>query len=327
MTLTTSCEISVVTPTYNRRARIQRVLEGLARQDFPIDAFEVVVISDGSTDGTNAYLSQAPLPCRVRPIFQSNKGPAAARNAGIREASGTYIVFIDDDAVPEPGCLSEHLKCHRAASRDTAVIGPLLTPLDFKLSPWVSWEQDMLVKQYDAMIAGKWGATARQFYTGNASVRRNLLMDVGGFNESFRRAEDVELAYRLAARGVEFVFTMSAPVRHYAERSYNSWLEAAYAYGKNDAIFGRDLKQEWLIPTVREEFAQRKAALQWLIRLCCSRPHLTKQVTRAMALLTGVTGMLRYPAAERAAYSALFGLQYYQGFVTELGQPDFLARS
>jgi len=66
--------------------------------------------------------------------------------------------------------------------------------------PWVRWEQEMLMKQYKALLRKDWPATARQFYTGNASVRRSHIVAAGGFDEGFRRAEDVELAYRLDKR-------------------------------------------------------------------------------------------------------------------------------
>ena len=72
------------------------------------------------------------------------------------------------------------------------VIGPMLNPLNYKMSPWVRWEQDQLAKQYHAMNMGSWEPTARQFYTGNTSLERTWLIDSGGFDPSFRHAEDVE---------------------------------------------------------------------------------------------------------------------------------------
>ena len=80
----------------------------------------------------------------------------------------------------------------------TVVMGPMLTPNDFAMPAWVAWEQAMLMKQYDDMNAGNWQPTARQFYTGNTSLARQHLIQTGGFDTSFRRGEDVELAYRLA---------------------------------------------------------------------------------------------------------------------------------
>lgn len=318
--------LSIVIPTFNRIDRIRRVLDALVAQEYPREAFEVIVISDGSTDGTNEYLQKLSLPVRLIPVFQSNRGPAAARNAGVSKASGDLIVFIDDDVVPAPAFLIAHVKAHAAAGRDVAVIGPLLTPSDFEMLPWVRWEQEMLVKQYSAILAGQWEPTARQFYTGNASVPRRLLLEVGGFDEQFRRAEDVEMAYRLAARGVGFVFTMEAEAHHYAERSYKSWLEAAYTYGKNDAIFARDRKQSWLLQSVRNELRWRKLPMRMLIRTCLGRPGLAKLVTSIVQSLAYGANRAGANSSVLAAYSCLFGLQYYQGFIDELKEPGFFSK-
>ena len=89
------------------------------------------------------------------------------------KAVGEFIVFIDDDVVPEPQLLEEHARSHHEAGRDVVVLGPLLTPEGFEMAPWVRWEQEMLMKQYQGHVRGDWPATARQFYTGNASLRRS----------------------------------------------------------------------------------------------------------------------------------------------------------
>ena len=188
---------SIVVPTYNRLGRLRHVIAGLEQQAYASDAYEVIVISDGSTDGTDAFLETHQSTMRFSWLKQANQGPAAARNAGVRKAVGEFIVFIDDDVVPEPELLEEHARSHQQAARDVVVLGPLLTPDCFEMAPWVRWEQEMLMKQYKAMLRGDWPATARQFYTGNASLRRSHILAAGGFDENFRRAEDVELAYRL----------------------------------------------------------------------------------------------------------------------------------
>lgn len=322
----TSPEISIVMPTFNRLDRIRRVLEAIAALDYDHEALELVVVSDGSTDGTNEYLSSLAFPAKLRPVFQSNSGPAAARNRGLAEAQGKFIVFVDDDVVPHRDFLSAHMRTHRKATGDVAVIGPLRSPDDFKLSPWVNWEQEMLEKQYNAMLRGDWEPTARQFYTGNASIQRDLLLSAGGFDENFRRAEDVELAYRLADRGVDFIFANDAVGWHYAERSLNSWLDAAYMYGKNDAIFARDRKQSWLIPIVREEFSGRKLPLRLLIKACLGRPLLSAAAEKGLHGVAGIASSMSVYPAEVAAYSGLFGLRYYNGFRDEMGDPDFFSR-
>jgi glycosyltransferase involved in cell wall biosynthesis len=316
----------VVLPTYNRLGRLRQVIAALEQQDYPRADFEVVIVSDGSTDGTAAYLETLTTSLQVRALHQANSGPAAARNAGIATATGEFIVFIDDDLVPAPQLLAEHMRQHRTAGREVAVLGPMLTPEGYNMSPWVGYEQKMLTKQYDAMIRGDWAPTARQFYTGNASLRRSLIVDAGGFDERFRRAEDIELAYRLADRGIGFVFTMQAAGLHYAERSFQSWLDAAYTYGRNDVIFGRDRGQSHLLAQVRGEFDQRNALVRRLVRACLGRPQATAAASHALQLMTHAGGRAGSDGVAKSGCSGLFNLRYYQGFCDELGDPGYFSR-
>lgn len=315
---------SVVVPTYNRLGRLRHLITALEQQAYPSDAYEVIVISDGSTDGTDAYLEAFRSTMRLRWFPQANRGPAAARNAGIQKADGEFIVFIDDDVVPEPQLLGEHARSHHEAGQDVVVLGPLLTPEGFEMAPWVRWEQEMLMKGYRALLRGDWPASARQFYTGNASLRRTHILAAGGFDEGLRRAEDVELAYRLANNGLDFVFNIQAAGMHFAERSFRAWLDAAYTYGRNDVIFARDRNQKWLLSAVHQEFRDRHFFIRSLVRVCRGRSGLTWIATSALKLAADAATLLRASELERFAYSGLFNLQYYTGLFNELDDVHFL---
>jgi glycosyltransferase involved in cell wall biosynthesis len=311
--------LSVVVPTYNRLSRLMQVIAALERQTYPIDQFEVVVVSDGSTDGTHDYLDslQHTSPLHIQPIVQSNSGPASARNNGIRHAQGDYVLFIDDDVVSAPQLVAEHMRL-QTSRENLVVLGPMLTPADFTLAPWVAWEQAMLEKQYAAMQAGDWKATARQFFTGNTSVPRQLLLQSGGFNEYFRRAEDIELGYRLEQHGAEFVFTIEPAAYHYAERSFSSWLKIPYAYGRNDVIFARS-GQGWIPYAVREEFGKRHLLIRAVVHTCLGRPILSNAVLWFSRPLAWVSYFAGIKWLSRMVYSAMYGLRYYQGLADELG--------
>jgi glycosyltransferase involved in cell wall biosynthesis len=317
---------SVVVPTYNRLGRLRQVIAGFEKQTYSSDAYEVIVISDGSTDGTDAYLEALRTTIQLRWLTQANQGPAAARNAGVRTAVGEFIVFIDDDVVPEPELLEEHARSHQEAGLNVVVLGPLLTPEGFEMAPWVRWEQEMLMKQYRAMLKGDWSASARQFYTGNASVRRSHILAVGGFDEDFRRAEDVELAYRLASDGLEFVFNIRAAGMHFADRSYRAWLDMAYSYGRNDVIFARDRDQQWLLSTIHREFLDRHFLIRSLVRLCKGRSQLNRLTSSLLKFAADSATLLSVSGVEGQAYSGLFNLQYYNGFINELNDAQFLFR-
>jgi len=314
--------VSIVMPTYNRLERLKAVLGALGRQTYPSSAFEVIIVSDGCTDGTDAYLQALQPPFTLHFLQQRNQGPAAARNLGVTCARGEIVLFLDDDVVPCPELVAEHMRVHEGSPGDLIVLGPMLMPRDYRLEPWVRWEQEMLGKQYDHMLQGHWAPTARQFYTGNTSLARAHLLAAGGFDPHFRRAEDVELAYRLAERGLRFVFVPQAIGYHYAQRSLESWLEIPYLYGRNDLIFARDKGHRWLLPTILYEFQGRHALVRALTRLCLGRARLSRLAIaglRGVAALTDSFGLTR-PA--RLAYSGIFNLRYYQGLAEGLGGRD-----
>jgi GT2 family glycosyltransferase len=311
--------VSVIIPTYNRVERLKQVLAAFAVQDFPLDQFEVIVVSDGSSDGTHEYLQALDSPLQLSLIIQENQGPAAARNRGVQAAHGDLVLFTDDDVVPCPRLIAEHVRVHDESGPDVVVLGPMLTPDDFAMSAWVRWEQAMLAKQYAQMNAGAWNATARQFYTGNTSLLRRHLNAVGGFDVTFRRAEDVELAYRLIDRGVTFIFNPSGIGYHYAERSFRSWMETPYIYGRNEVIFTRDKQQQWLLPCILEEFHHRNPLVQLLVRLCLDRKKLSDSALAGLMLIAHQSDRLGVEKLVKFTYSGIFNLRYYQGIADELG--------
>ena len=322
-----AADVSIVIPTFNRRRALERTLAGLAAQT-PIDhEFEVIVVSDGSTDGTDDWLRSGATPLPVSAHFQQNSGPASARNRGVAAAEGTLVLFLDDDVVPAADLIAAHLRHHADLDDDVVVIGPMRTPDDCVLSPWVRWEQRTLYRQYDALLRGEWEATPRQFYTANASVSRRHLEEAGGFNPSFRRAEDVELAYRLADAGVSFAFAPDAVVLHYAERSFESWRTNASAYGRNDVRFGRDHGQPWLLAAVFREFHSRNPLVRALVRVSLEHPRVAQPLASALAVTARAMSRTGPDRVSDAALSALYNLEYYRGMAAELGDSAELLAS
>ncbi|MEO5723158.1 MAG: glycosyltransferase [Ilumatobacteraceae bacterium] len=324
--------ISVVIPTFNRCRQLQRTLAALAAQVCSVP-FEVIVVSDGSTDGTEAMLignsRDAAHDLTLRAVRQDNSGPAAARNRGVAEAHGEFVVFIDDDIVAAPDLLQRHLDRHLRArdangsEGDVVVVGPMLTPPATQLSAWVAWEQRMLYKQYDALREGRAVVGFRQFYTGNASVRRQRIIEVGGFDIRFRRAEDVELAYRLDRAGLKFVYAPEAVAHHFAERPFDSWLAAAWQYGSNDVAFAAH-GQEWLLPTVADEFTNRHRLTRALTTLCIPRPRLAVAARKALTKVSQAAAAIRATTIADHSLSALFNLTYYRGMAEAIGSPHEL---
>ena len=306
-------KLSVVIPTYNRRAQLHRVLVALAAQT--ATRFEVIVIADGSTDGTAEYLNSRQVPLGIKVVLQSNAGPAAARNKGVLCARGEIVLFLDDDVVPAHDLVARHIAAQESALHESVVIGPMLDPTGFKMSPWVAWEQHQLQKQYVALISHDYEPTFRQFYTGNASVPRDALIRAGLFDTGLRRAEDVELAFRLHQLGLGFTFEPEAKGYHYAVRSFDSWLNNAREYGLNDIGFLK-LGQQWLNGALKGEFASRRPLVRVLAVHVSTRPRIRSVATR---LLSRLAMKFVVQPVQRQVLSVLFSVSYYGGIYDALG--------
>ena len=314
--------LSVVIPTFNRKDSLRKTLDGLARQTYPQASFEVVVVSDGSTDGTDEMLADyaRTTPFTLRPITQPNGGPARARNTGIEAAQGEIVVFLDDDVEPVSEFLAVHAG-HHAAQESAVVIGPMVPDpaLVWQEPPWIAWEHAMLEKQYTAWRSGEWnGCGPNHFYSGNASLRRTHLIAVGGFDEHFPRQEDVELAFRLQKQcGVHFLYEPNAPGVHRPQRRFGSWLAVPYAYGKLDVVRAQRGDASWEI--VRNGYHRRNRLTRLLARAVLDVPLLSRPLRGLLLPAAGLAYHLHRPAPAFAALSAIYNLRYLEGAQSQMG--------
>jgi GT2 family glycosyltransferase len=310
---------SVVLPTHGRRASLLRVLAALGRQHAPPGSFEVVVVCDGDVDGSaEACRALAPeLPYELQVLTQPNAGPASARNRAVAAARADLIVFIDDDVVPDERWLATHLAA-QAGQEAQVTIGPLLPPPDFRLNAWGAWEERALCQQYAAMQAGRYKATYRQFYTGNAAILKRHILDAGGFDAAFQRAEDVELALRLRDRGLRFHFLPEARGWHYVRRTFASWRRMATAYGAADVAMAEAGRPQVLILAARE-YPHRNRLVRLLTPLCAGRTWAMGAVVTLLGALAWGADRAGMVALGNMACSLIFNLRYYDGIARALG--------
>ena len=308
---------SIVIPTYNRARYLARVLASLEQQDTAAGAFEVVVTDDGSTDDTATVLAGT-FSYPLVSLTQRNAGPAAARNAAIGRASAELIIFVDDDVIPAPDLVRRHIEAQ--SDSPGVVIGRMLMPDGVRQPAWAEWEGRTVNRQYDQMIAGIFVPTPRQFYTANASVRREDLIRAGLFDVEFRRAEDVELAYRLGDLGLPFRFVPEAVVTHDTPRSLAGWMRMAQQYGLCDVVMWRDRGRAQILSNIAEEFhIYRKRALQVAAHIAVGRPPImlaTQIVDRG--LIRGLDAV-RMRKASLAVCSLTFNLLYLDAVCDALG--------
>lgn len=321
--MTQAVRFSVVTPTYGRPQSLVRMLDALGEQDHPFDSFEAVVVIDGGDPALAQELKRRRYPYRLRAVEQARSGPAAARNRGLEMATEPYVLFLDDDVIPERALVRRHAESHR--EQDVVVIGPLLAATSSRAHPWTRWEWATLKEQYRAMEAGEWAPTPRQFYTGNASVRIDHVRAAGGFNPNFKRGEDVELAWRLHDRGLRFIFDPLARAQHLAERSFEAWLRAAHEYGRTDVMLERIRTGRDLPGYVLREFKGRHPYTKRLTRAVLARPGAWAPVPTCGRLAARTAGLAGLDGAAGQICSALFTAAYWRGVADQLGRSHALA--
>jgi GT2 family glycosyltransferase len=200
--------ISVVVPTFRRPVLLRRCLDALLAQRIDPEAFEIIVVDDGSDDCVRdlvlgiADWIRAPQVRYLRPL--RGHGPAAARNRGWRAAKGVLIAFTDDDAIPTPGWLMDGARAFESNRQWVALSGRVV-----KLLP------DALRLRADHHRTTR-GVETAEFVAANAFVWRAALEAVGGFDERFTRAwrDDSDLQFKLLAQGAAVGFCPEARVVH-----------------------------------------------------------------------------------------------------------------
>jgi GT2 family glycosyltransferase/peptidoglycan/xylan/chitin deacetylase (PgdA/CDA1 family) len=213
-------KISVVIPTYNRRDILARSLSAIFAQDYPADEYELVIVVDGSQDGTLEMLRGLRPACGFRILEQANRGQAAARNAGWRAADGELILFLDDDIVCDRALLREHAETH-GHHPSSVVFGlvqvapesPDTIALDFARANSKDYIQRVLLGKRPS-----WPNDDMCF--ANTSLPRSILISSGGFDEQLGYSkEDHDLGLRLWKMGVPFEFQSRAAGYHYYVKS------------------------------------------------------------------------------------------------------------
>lgn len=212
-------KVTIVVPTYNAERTIGPLLDSLLKLDYP--DYEVVVVNDGSRDRTKALVEQYP----VRIIDQPNRGASAARDAGLRAASGEIVAYVDSDVTVEPDWLRKLV----APFADSSLVGGTTGRTVFlRNETCSSWMRSLDIERRNAR---------RKEYTRlangpNCAFRRNLLLELGGFDPRWYHAEDTEVSYRVWQRGFRIRYVSDAVVHHVPEEDWRDFLRKRYRDAK-----------------------------------------------------------------------------------------------
>ena len=208
---TAEVELSIVIPTYQRPRRLRACIESLASQERLPPSLELIVVIDGPDPATEDMLGGLEPPFPLRVVVQDHARQAAARNRGVEEARGRYVLFVDDDIVAGERLVATHLEALRAGDR---VVG--IGRIDKVLSPgaprWSRSRQTVWKNHYDRLASGR-EPRFSDTYGGNLSLPRSDFLAVGGFALDLTPEEDVEFGWRLWQAGLTFVYLDDAVAR------------------------------------------------------------------------------------------------------------------
>jgi glycosyltransferase involved in cell wall biosynthesis len=223
--------LSVVVATFRRRDTLQVTLRRLANQTCPATEYEVIVVDDGSGDGTADMVQamSAEVPYSLRYLCHQNRGPGYTENRGIKEAKGELILLIADDIHLERGALEAHLRFHQEHPEQTfAALGCVLQspelPKTVFLQKWDPFKYYELASQVELPY---W-----KFWACHISLKREFMLANGLFREHKGAAhEDVELGYRLCKEGLRILYLPQAMAYHYHVETLDAAVRRAYERG------------------------------------------------------------------------------------------------
>ena len=180
-------KLSVIVPTHNRPQSLGRTLAALSAQTIDRDAFEVIVVDDGSTTENRAAGEAITAEHGFTCIAQQQSGLAAARNAGAERATGRVLYFLDDDVVPQPDAVDELLQWHERTDKPVAVLGSLPFPEEIRRNPFI-WYLDHCGHYEPFRHPEKYpGGKPLPPMNGNSSIDREAFFELGKYDEQFRQ--------------------------------------------------------------------------------------------------------------------------------------------
>jgi GT2 family glycosyltransferase/polysaccharide pyruvyl transferase WcaK-like protein len=235
-------ESSIIIPVFNQCVFTRQCLAALcasSEKELSVESAEIIVVDDGSTDETPQVLREFAESVRVVTL-KSNQGFASACNAGAEAASGKFLLFLNNDTLPQPGWLSA-LVCYAKAHPQAAAVGARLLFPDGSIqhagviigqdrNPWHIYSG--FPHDHPAVMK------SRQFQTVTGAcllTPREVFADVGGFDTAFRNGfEDVDLCLRLGERGWEIHYCHESVLIHFEAQTRGEWSEDA---ARNHALY------------------------------------------------------------------------------------------
>jgi len=316
-------QVSVIIPTHNRAASIKRLLDKLGKQTFPLSQMEVIVVANSCSDTTIEVLKQYEAPYTFQYAETKGPGPAVPRNKGASLASGSILIFLDDDIDPSPSLVQAHVSAHTDPLIVVMGYLPLTMPRKpdfFRLNLRAWWEK----KFYQMRVKG-YRFSYEDLLSGNFSVSATLFRQAGGFITTFTCRDDYELGMRLLQLGAQFRFSKDAWGYHCDEVTnlYRS-LRRKREEGRTDVKLWRlhpgiqnELQKEYT--SKGYDFLQSKTAF-----LLIHWPTIMERIIRGLEKLLPILEQVKMRYRwEKLSYK-IHTYWYYRGLLDELGTKENL---
>lgn len=282
-------KFSIIVATHNRRNKLRLCLQSLLNQNYPQEQYEVIIADDGSTDGTRAMvkeLASKTSNLTYLRVADNPKGPATARNFGLKKAKGEILAFTDSDCTVPQDWLSELEQGYQKYPQAAGVGGYLEAPKELLRSNCFARYEVHNEKKYFPQIDnrnsrpcapdvtfGEYLSTKRDehpFESNNISYRKAVLSEVGGFDESFppfASGEDGDLKERVVNRGGKVLF-IPTKVTHHQDYSLKSFWRRQQTRGAGILKFARDhqLRKQTKLEIALKAFLAPTALLRALAR-------------------------------------------------------------
>ena len=308
-----SYDLTIVVPTHNRRDLLRDGVASLRRQSFPVDRYEIVAVSDGSTDGTDEEYATPLASPATRLVRQEKRGLSAARNLGLHHAQGRLVMFVDDDMVADEKLAEMHVDAHARFDEHVAVRGRVKPASDLPDTAFCRIVIGDICGVYEAHADRARFVTFERALSWQTSFKKSELERLGGYDETFRLYgwEDIEFAYRASQQGLRFYYEPRAISLHrdqrntlptHGQRLRNASRMAPFMFARHPEIratipmYADKEPIDWKHDHPR--LIAKKAARQ----LLATRP--------LMQFLEGVT-----PLVERATTSEKFLRRWYYGLL------------
>ncbi|HET9591882.1 MAG TPA: glycosyltransferase [Solirubrobacterales bacterium] len=301
--------VSVLIPTHQRRAALRAALESLRRQSAAPESYEVVVATDACSDGTQEMVDGLAVPYALRRVEPRGRGRAAAVNAALAAARGEIAIVLDDDMRVVPEFVERHRAHHPAGSR-RCVLGAV--PVE--LGPGSTHAARYVKAKFDLHLSRLSDpahlALPRSFFTGNASLRAEVLREVGGFDESFGiyGNEDVELSLRLRKAGVEIDYDPEARALQEYGKDLGGLQRDTLAKGETTVLLARSHPEVFgdLRLAAPEEASRPWLAVRALLLWLTRRLPGTTSAVFALCSLLERAGLWRFPLFYRPVLDYAF---------------------